>query len=327
MGDSVEVHDEIYGSHTITQPSLVALLKSPAVLRLAGVCQHGMTAVFGHTPRVTRLEHSIGALLLVRMVGGSIEEQAAALLHDISHTALSHVADAAFPEDGSYHETHKHRYVETTTLPALLSSFDLPLQVLEEEEYPLVEQDPPRLCADRLDYGIRDAVAFKKLSLNDARTVVASLAAFPSPSDPRRLLTLKDPDIALALARAYTACDKDVWSSPDQVDMYGKAGALIRDAIDSGRLPEQKLWEEDDAFWASLRLATDDAGKLIMAELELGPTEAADKRLASRAKVRTIDPDIWRADNAALPLSSLRPEWKEEREAYIEARQSLLNPT
>lgn len=322
--DVVDIQDVIYGTHSITEPPLVALLRSPAVLRLAGVCQHGMTGMFGYTPKVTRMEHSIGAMLLVRIVGGSIEAQAAALLHDISHTALSHVADNAFPSNGSYHEIHKSRYVATTTLPELLEAHGLPQRVLDEEQYPLVEQDPPRLCADRLDYGIRDALAFERLSVAESHAVVSSLAAYPSPSDPKRLLVLREPEAALALARAYTACDRYVWSSPDQVDMYCKAGSLIREAVNSGRIPEDKLWEEDDAFWERLRAATDDAGRITMAELEKGPAKAVDARLASKAKVRTIDPDIWLADGSVTPLSGVRSEWREERQAYIQSRRALL---
>jgi HD superfamily phosphohydrolase len=43
------------------------------VQRLQGICQYGVTGFLGLTPRVTRLEHSVGAFILVRRVGATIE--------------------------------------------------------------------------------------------------------------------------------------------------------------------------------------------------------------------------------------------------------------
>ena len=77
--NTILIRDQLYGEHTINEPILVELLRSPTVLRLTGICQYGVTALLGFTPRVTRFEHSVGALLLVRKVGASLEEQVAAL--------------------------------------------------------------------------------------------------------------------------------------------------------------------------------------------------------------------------------------------------------
>ena len=48
-------------------------------------------------------------MLLVRKAGGSAEAQAAALLHDIAHTALSHVVDGVFGY--VVHEEDKMEYL------------------------------------------------------------------------------------------------------------------------------------------------------------------------------------------------------------------------
>lgn len=322
---SATITDAIYGVHTLTEPPLLALLSSAPVRRLARVHQHGMSGLLGLTPPVTRLEHSVGALLLVRAAGASVDEQAAALLHDISHTALSHVADDAFPcpKGGSYHEIHKARYVATTCLPTLLQEVGLPEEVLDEERFPLVEQDAPHLCADRLDYGLRDAVAFDHLSLDDARAVFANLTPYPSSTAPDRILALTDTKLALALSRAYVATDADVWCNPAHADMYVRAGALIRSLVQEGRMDEDDLWLDDETFWAHMREAAHDEGKKEMDALNTLPAEDG-LRLPPGSKVRTLDPDIV-VDGKLLPLTEVSSTWKEERMAYIANRRALMD--
>jgi len=56
--------------------------------------------LIGVTNPTTRFDHSVGVMLLIRKLGAGsspasalLKEQVAALLHDVSHTAFSHVID------------------------------------------------------------------------------------------------------------------------------------------------------------------------------------------------------------------------------------------
>jgi HD superfamily phosphohydrolase len=138
--------DRIYGSTTITDPALIALIESRAMQRLNGVLQHGISALVDITARVSRFEHSVGVMLLVRRLGGSVEEQIAALLHDVSHTAFSHVIDYVFDghDDQSYHDRVKADYVAGTDLPEIVTGFGFDWRVLlDEDRYLLLEQPAP----------------------------------------------------------------------------------------------------------------------------------------------------------------------------------------
>lgn len=108
---SLAISDDIYGNFIITEPLLIELIYSQPVQRLKHVLQHGITGLIGLTPSpaVTRYDHSVGAMLLVRRAGGSVEAQAAALLHDVAHTALSHVVDGVF--NYVVHEVDKMEYL------------------------------------------------------------------------------------------------------------------------------------------------------------------------------------------------------------------------
>ncbi|QKX56915.1 uncharacterized protein TRUGW13939_04023 [Talaromyces rugulosus] len=327
--DTVLIRDELYGDHTISEPVLVELLRSPVLLRLIGICQHGVTGLLGLTPRITRFEHSVGALLLVRKVRGSLEEQVAALLHDISHTTLSHVVDWAFskPGEGSFHEVHKARYVKKTPLPQILTKHGYgDLRPLNEDLYPLVEMPSPHLCADRLDYSLRDAVGFKKLELKDAKRIFAALKAFPDVSSTRRLLVLEEEQLALALARVYLATDRDVWSNKAHIDMYRRTGQLIGEIIGKGSVKEESLWSlSDQEFWELLRSAADANGLETMNRLQSeGLPKEDGLSLPQGTKVRTLDPDVLLGTTQEpLPLSIVLPEWALERQDYIFSREVM----
>ncbi|KAL4908051.1 hypothetical protein BDW74DRAFT_148508 [Aspergillus multicolor] len=322
---SILIRDEIYGAELVHEPVLIELLQSLEVQRLQGICQHGVTGFLGLTPRVTRLEHSVGAFLLVRRLGATLEEQVAALLHDISHTTLSHVIDHAIskPGEGSYHEVHKARYLETTRLPNILARHGITQEVFEEELFPLVEMPSPQLCADRLDYALRDAVGFGKLAVEDARRVVASLKAFPNATAARRLLVLDDPHVALMLSRAYIAVDRDTWSNPAHIDMYQRTGQVIRELVEAGSLNDRVLWQVSDAeFWALLRQIANPEQLRAIERLEVeGLPEDNGLRLPQVVKIRTLDPDVWQGgESQPVPLSIVLPTWGSERQQYILSR-------
>lgn len=326
--NTVVIQDKIYGKHTISEPVIAELLRSPAVLRLEGIGLHGQTDLLGITHTVTRLEHSIGASLLVRKVGASVADQVAGLLHDISHTVLSHDVDGALSKPGeSFHETQKSRYILTTELPQILIKYGFTdLKPFDEELYPLVEMPAPHLCADRLDYSLRDAVAFGKLTIEDARRVYDSLTAFPEPSSSRRLLVLQDVDLALTYARAYMECDRNVWCNPAHAVMSRKIGQLIGDLVKRGALQERVLWSRSDReFWELLKSRVDSQGLEIIKYIEKGPHAEDYLRLPRGTKIRTVDPDILlpKAEQPS-PLSVLKPEFAEERQEYIRARQATF---
>ncbi|KAM0815607.1 hypothetical protein AB5N19_01406 [Seiridium cardinale] len=330
--DQVVIDDQLYGRHTITEPVLVELLRSPALARLAGVNQHGISSLLNITPRVTRMEHSIGAFLQVRIVGAEVDEQVAGLLHDISHTTMSHVVDFALskPGEGSFHEVHKMRYVNMTRIPEILKRHGFgDLKPLDEELYPLVEQPAPHLCADRLDYGLRDAVGFGQLGLKDAQEVIATLTAVPSPTSPNRLLVLPDAQLALRLARAYMACDKEVWGNTAHGDLYIRTANLMKTFIGNGSVKEEELWTlSDAAFWAKMRQAAGAEDQKAMDRLETeGLPDEKGLPLPRGAKVRTLDPDIVSASSAQpSPLSVVLPAYAQEKQEYIRVRQALYAP-
>lgn len=83
--------DAIYGRNEITEPVLLDLVESDAMQRLKGISQHGVTALLGITPPFSRFDHSVGAMLLVRHLGASLEEQVAATQQNRKYAHKPHI--------------------------------------------------------------------------------------------------------------------------------------------------------------------------------------------------------------------------------------------
>ncbi len=94
----MQIDDPVYGPFLVDEV-IADLIATESVQRLARIHQAG--AAFIPFPRAnsTRLEHSLGVVKVVQVLGGGIEEQVASLLHDISHGAFSHVIDYLFEDE------------------------------------------------------------------------------------------------------------------------------------------------------------------------------------------------------------------------------------
>jgi hypothetical protein len=308
--------DRIYGPQEITEPVLLDLVDSAALQRLRGVLQHGVSALIGVTSDTSRFEHSIGVMLLVRRLGASLHEQIAALLHDVSHTAFSHVIDYVFDghETQAYHEEHKLSYVSTTDIPGILERHGFHWHdFMPEDRFHLLEQEIPHLCADRLDYFLRDA---RDLGLASGNEIACTLAHL-HPYQGRMLVD--DLEVARWLGYTFIEADKASWANFREVGLYELAARAIRRGLQIGILLEADLWGTDRPAWNKL-LACDDP-QLQENLVRVHPDtrfywDEAHPTFWVSTKLRSIDPDIY-LDAQVSSLSQLDPAFQQHRQAYL----------
>jgi hypothetical protein len=311
----VQVGDCIYGTVEITEAAIQDVLASQAVQRLKGVLQHGISALIGITTPVSRYDHSLGVMLLIRRLGGDEQEQIAGLLHDVSHTAFSHVIDYVVENHTgqSYHDEVKAEYVAQTDLPAVLAGHGYDWHdFLDEERYPLLEQPSPALCADRLDYFLRDAHDLGLCSPEASQRVLDNLVVHEG------RIMVRDEGLARWLAHTYMAADDSSWADFREVGLYELAAYAIRLGLDLGVITEDDFWETDQVVWD--RLLADETPILREAMARVSPDTrfvwdavAPDFRIAT--KIRTIDPDVV-VNGTSKPLSVLDPAYGRHQHEY-----------
>jgi hypothetical protein len=315
--------DPLYGTFEITEPVLLDVLRAAAVQRLRTVLQHGITGLIGITNPTTRFDHSVGVMLLIRKVSAAsapadvlLKEQVAALLHDVSHTAFSHVIDYVFGDhDGQgYHEQQKEAYIARSDLPHVLGLHGYDWRdFLHEQDFPLLEQPSPALCADRLDYFLRDARDLRLAADAQVHTAIASLAVHAG-----RLVTT-DLEIARWMAYTFIAADEASWANFREVGLYELAARAIRLGLEAGVLTEADLWRGDAEAWAKLQCSPDprlQAALRLVSPATGFEWDAANPTFTVSTKLRTIDPPVL-LNGSAHPLSTLDPAFAHYRRDYL----------
>ncbi len=89
----VTINDKIYSKFEITFPVVLELINTPAFQRIKNVSQFGIPDRYFYLNGFSRYDHCLGVNIFLNKLGAPEEEQVAGLLHDISHTAFSHLID------------------------------------------------------------------------------------------------------------------------------------------------------------------------------------------------------------------------------------------
>jgi HD superfamily phosphohydrolase len=304
MSASARLADPVYGVHTVQEPVLQELLGSSALTRLRGVHQAGAGFLVRAGRDVSRYQHSVGVMLLIRQLGGSLEEQAAGLVHDVSHTAFSHLVDHVFDRRAEdYHEQHFARLVRESDIPRILSEHNLDTEaILDIDRWTLLEQPAPMLSADRIDYTLRDLTSLSRIETEEARKFVRNLTVVEGRIAARSLAC------GQWFARQYAVEVNDLFMDPRELYANARLGDAIRTALDAGVLEEKDLFGEDASIIARLRDAELPITRQVLAELNQTLRVVEDPvrpTVHAHAKARLIDPLVLDGANHAVPCSLL----------------------
>lgn len=239
----IRVSDLLYGN--VELPGVFRdLLETAAMKRLGGVHQSGAIFLVNPDMSHSRLEHSIGVMLLIRMMGGSELEQIAGLLHDVSHTAFSHVGDYVFNNrDEDYHE----EMLMNSEIPEVLIKHGYHLNQILDGNFSILEQPLPGLCADRLDYTLRDSL---HAGLINRQAITLFL----------QYITLKDGKIVITdqsqvdwINSLYEKLNQEIFNLPLHLYANHHLAILIRDFLKNGFITEADLFKDDTFLLNKIR--------------------------------------------------------------------------
>ncbi|MFZ3198204.1 MAG: HD domain-containing protein [Bacillus mycoides] len=285
--------DFIYGEFKVDKV-LEELILSKPVQRLKGVHQAGASYLMNEKWNVTRFDHSVGAMLLIKKLGGSVEEQIAALLHDVSHTVFSHVIDYVFDnENESYHEEIFSSVVKNSEIPAILSKHGYNYEdiLLDDSKWTLLEKSAPELCADRVDYTLRDMFTYGYISLEEVHSFLEDLIEVDGK------MVLQNIEIAEWFTKTYYKEVIDFFMKP--MNIYGNdmLAKTLKLALHKKIIHPDDFLLEDHELITKLRLCKDQEVDALLRKVHPSIEVKEDRNeydLHQKNKVRLIDPPLLR---------------------------------
>lgn len=225
-------------------------LQCPSLLRLKEIgyfcgMDHASPGIYNFPIYISRFDHSLTTALLTARFTSRPADILAALFHDIATPCFSHAIDFMNQdyEKQESTEAYTERLLSSdSVLCQCLSSDQLRLtEVSDFKQYPIVDSERPRLCADRLDGLILSGIGWTKdLSRDVIRELVADSTLFrnedglPEIGFRTRLVAEK----ALAASRSLDAACSD----REDIYMMSLLARITWHAI------EQKYIKYDDLY-------------------------------------------------------------------------------
>ncbi|WP_156291884.1 HD domain-containing protein [Oceanobacillus salinisoli] len=297
------IHDEIYGEFEVDRVIEELILSEP-VQRLKGIHQGGASYLVNEKWNVTRIDHSIGVMLLIKKLGGSVKEQIAGLLHDVSHTAFSHVIDFVFEnKEEDYHEKIYSSVIENSEIPTILAKYGYNYEdvLLDDTKWTLLEQPAPELCADRVDYTLRDMYVYGHISLEEVYRFLNKLIAVDGK------MYLQNIEMAEWFVQVYYQEVIDFFMDP--LNMYGNdmLAKALKLSFEKNILNPNDFLGKDNELITKIKSSEDKELTRLLEKINPNVQVKEDREnydLHRKNKLRIIDPSIIK-DYKLIPASEV----------------------
>lgn len=286
----MKINDYLYGEFEL-ESVLEELINTKEIQRLKGVYQGGASFIVNKKWDVTRYEHSIGTMLLIRILGGSIEEQIAGLLHDISHTAFSHVVDYALDKsDENYHEIIFEKVVKESSIPKIIKKYGFDVEnILDESKWSILEMKAPKLCADRVDYTLRDTYKHGKITKIEVDNFINELCVVGGE------IVINSISSSEWFVNTYYKEVVEYFMNPLNLFAYDKLANAIRISLNNGELSKDDLLKEDKQVLEILNKSKNAKVKDILETLNSELTIIENRKdydMHKTTKLRFVDPTV-----------------------------------
>lgn len=243
------IKDRVYGKIQVKSKVIQDLIRSVPFQRLKKISQDGASHFIQPARNVTRYEHSIGVWYLSKLYKRSIEEQIASLLHDLPHTAFSHVIDVVIGNvhTGDFHEQFLEDIITNSEIPSILEKAKIKLKkVMDLDEFTLLENSLPDISVDRLDYFLRDGVAMGFLSNETTENFLNNLKVHD------QNLCFSDVGLAATFAILFANLSRLVWLDPTSHGAYFLLSEAIKIALNKKYITQDDFFTTDDILMKKL---------------------------------------------------------------------------
>ncbi len=317
---NIKLIDEAYGEEEINEPVLIKLINSKPVQRLKKISQYGIPDEYYHKNNYSRYDHSIGVLILLRKFKAGIKEQIAGLLHDISHTAFSHVIDWAIGDSTKedFQDNNHLNVLKNSEIPLILKKYGFDYNEISNlDKFSLLEKEAPSLCADRIDYTLRELH-------KDGFDIGFFLENLMNKDN---MIVFKNLESAEKFAYQYLRLQNEHWAGAQAKVRYFILGSILKRAFENKIITiEDTILHADMDIIKKLKESFDNIiiGNLKLLKNRLSIEESGNKGILLKKKFRYIDPEVL-FNGEILRVSELSKEYalvleNEKKNSAIEKR-------
>lgn len=163
-------------------------LECPSLIRLKNIgyfcgMDYASKDIYNFSEYITRFDHSLSAALLTYNLTKNKEMTLAGLFHDIATPCFSHVIDYMnedYENQESTEEFTENIIRNDTYLNNCLEKDNININnIINFKQYPIVDNNRPKLCADRIDGVILTGIGWtKNINYSDINKIVSDLAIF-----------------------------------------------------------------------------------------------------------------------------------------------------
>jgi len=298
----MEIIDCVYGKEIIIEDILIDLINSKMVQRLKGINQLGLPPEWHYGVKFTRYEHSIGTLILLRRFCVNLNEQIAGLLHDVSHAAFSHTYDYFLENEAEDHGDNIFFdfLKKDKEIVDIFNKHNIDINKFKNFElFALLDKEKPKLCADRIDYTLREWYHFK--DQKEARDLFSKLIV------KNNNFYFKDKMSAKRFAEIYHLFSTTHWGGPEHITKYCIFADALKQAVKIDLICLDDFWKNDKFILDKLKVSND---KIIQDKLTQLKTKKFDIR-NYKCKFRYVDPEYIDEHNNCVVLTTADKEYKE----------------
>ena len=316
--------------HAGTPAFLLRLAEAPEMQRLRGVgmncgCEYTSFRRFRRLKPYSRFDHSLGAARIVWHFTEDPAQSVAALFHDIATPTFAHSVDFLrgdhLRQEATEVDTEKLIRSSQQITELLRQEGIDPGDVVDYHRYPIADNDPPGLSADRLEYTLGNLENYRLRPPLVLKLYYQNLTVAKN-EDGLAELAFRDELVAIDFGFDALRCSRIYVSDEDRYAMQ-MLSELLSHAIGRGVLTESDLMGTENALirklladpasaaeWKAFR-----ALREIVTEPDLAPVE---RRRVIPAKLRCIDPLVASRGR----LSSICPEFADELNSFRVTDQS-----
>lgn len=207
---------------------LTKYLKTSSLIRLKKICyfcgmDYASKQIYNFKENISRFDHSLTVALLTWNLTQDKIATISSLFHDIATPCFSHVIDYMNKDYANQESTEKYTEEIITNDKLLLQYLkedNINLQsIVNFKQYSIVDNNRPKLCADRLDGIILTGIAWTKtLNDYDINDIVNNLSIYIN-EDNEKEIGFKNKDIALKVLQTSNEIDKLCHSNEDSYMM------------------------------------------------------------------------------------------------------------